>query len=126
MIALSTGDVGLAIGEARRDAAHALLADRRAVFVRRGQRRCLAALLAAGTATADDVRDLVTLPRDVAPVCLGAVPTALVRAGIIRRNGYTPTCRPTAHARPVSVWALVDRAAAVRWLADNPDMPRPG
>ncbi len=118
-------DSGRSASEMRRDAAHALLADRRAVYVRRGQRALLAALLATGTATADQVRDNVTLPADIDPVCLGAVPAALVRAEIIYRDGYAPTCRPTAHARPVSVWGLADRAAAERWLADHPDLPDP-
>ena len=113
-------------GVTRRDAAHALLADRRAVYVRRGQRALLTALLVMDTATADEVRDAVDLPRGMDPVCLGAVPSALARAGIIRRVGYTPTCRPTAHARPVSVWTLADRAKALRWLADHPDLPDPG
>jgi hypothetical protein len=76
-----------------------------------------------GQATADDVRDALDLPEGIDPVCLGAVPIALARAGIVRRVGYVPTCRPDAHARPVSLWALADRAAAVRWLADHPDRP---
>jgi len=109
-------------GVARRDAAHALLADRRAVYVRRGQR----ALPTVDTATADEVRDAVDLPPGIDPVCLGAVPSALARTGIICRVGYAPTCRPLAHARPVSVWALADRDAAMRWLTDHPDLPDPG
>lgn len=113
-------------GERRKADALALLADRRAVYVRRGQRALLAALLAMDTATADDVRDAVELPAGIAPVCLGAVPSALARARIIGRDGYVLTCRPTAHARPVSVWRLLDRAAALRWLADHPDLPDPG
>lgn len=119
-------DADRAVGAAWRDAAHALLTDRRAVYVRRGQRALLTALLATGTATADDVRDAVDLPPGIDPVCLGAVPGALARAGIIRRVGYVPTCRPDAHARPVSVWALADREAAERWLADHPDVSDPG
>ena len=111
---------------ARRDAVHALLADRRAVYVRRGQRALLAALLVMDTATADEVRDAVDLPPGIDPVCLGAVPSVLTRAGIICRVGYAPTCRPLAHARPVSVWTLADRDAATRWLADHPDLLDPG
>ncbi|MCQ8205440.1 hypothetical protein NP569_24435, partial [Vibrio parahaemolyticus] len=57
-------------------------------------------LLAAGTATADDVRDAVELPPGVDPRCLGAVPGELADAGIIRATGYVRTTRPAAHARP--------------------------
>lgn len=114
-------DPGRAVGEARRDEALALLANRRDLYVLRGRRALLTAVLAVGQATADDVRDALELPADIDPVCLGAVPVALARAGIVRRVGYVPTCRPDAHARPVSLWALADRAAAIRWLADHPD-----
>jgi hypothetical protein len=113
-------------GERLKADALTLVADRRAVYVRRGQRALLTALLAVGQATADDVRDALDLPPGIDPVCLGAVPLALARAGIIRRVGYSPTCRPTAHARPVSVWTLADRAAAMRWLDTHPDLPDPG
>ena len=104
----------------------ALLANRRAVYVRRGQRALLGAMLATGSATADTVRDVVDLPAGIDPVCLGAVPTSLARARIIYRDGYAPTSRPTAHARPLSVWRLADRDKARRWLADHPDLPDPG
>lgn len=110
-------------GERRKAHALDLLADRREAVVRGAQRALLTVLLEAGSATADDVRALVELPSGVGPKCFGAAPGALARAGIIRRAGYVPTCRPTAHARPVTVWELVDRAAAVEWLADHPDRP---
>ena len=45
---------------------------------------------------------------------------------IIEAAGFTKTCRPTAHARPVSVWTLADRTAAVNWLDANPELPEPG
>lgn len=108
-------------GERRKAAALNLLADRRALYVRRGQRALLQSLLTSGSATADNVRNAVSLPSDVDPVCLGAVPTALARAGIIYRNGYVQTTRPAAHARPVSEWGLADREKAIRWLAEHPD-----
>ena len=114
---------GRVMGEARKLDALALLADRRDLIVLRGRRAPLAAMLAVGQATADDVQDALDMPDGIDPVCLGAVPGALARAGIIRRVGYAPTCRPGAHARPVSVWTLTDRAAAERWLRDHPDRP---
>lgn len=84
----------------------------------RARRALLGALLANGTATADDVRDAIALPAKVNPVCLGAVPTALARAGIIAADGFAETSRPRAHARPLKVWRLIDRNAAERWLAE--------
>lgn len=110
-------------GERRKADALALLAARRETTIRRAQRALLRALLESGTATADDVRAAVALLPGIGPKVFGAVPGALARAGIIRRVGYAETCRPAAHARPVSVWTLADRDAAVRWLADHPDLP---
>lgn len=112
-------------GEARKLDAHALLEARREVYVLRGRRALLAALLASGDATADDVRDTVELPDEINPVCLGVVPGLLARAGIIERVGFAESRRPDAHARPVSVWRLADRAAALAWLAAHPDRPDP-
>lgn len=116
---------GLATGETCKLDAMAVLAVQREAVVRRGQRALLTALLSLGTATADEVRDAVDLPDGIDPVCLGAVPLALVRAGIIRRAGFTPTCRPMAHARPLTVWTLADQAAAERWLLAHPELPDP-
>jgi hypothetical protein len=110
-------------GEERKLAAHALLSARRAVYVRHGQRALLMRLLAAGTATADDVRAAVALPSGIDPVCLGTVPGPLARAGIIRRVGYRDSDRAAAHARPLSLWELADPAAARAWLEDHPALP---
>jgi hypothetical protein len=112
-------------GERRRDAALALLAERRAAVVRAGQRALLLRLLAAGTATADDVREAVPLPQGIGPRCYGAAPTPLADDGIIRAAGYRRTARPAAHARPVTLWALADRAAALAWLDRHPHLPGP-
>jgi hypothetical protein len=108
-------------GHRRKDAAHAILDARRERFVTQARRQLLFVLLEQGTASADDVRERITLPADIGPVCLGAVPKPLALAGIIRRIGYTVTSRPVAHARPVSIWELVDPDAARRWLADHPE-----
>jgi hypothetical protein len=112
-------------GERRKCAALDLLAARRAVYVRRGRRALLTRLLCAGTATADDVRDAAQLPPGIRPVALGAVPGPLALAGIIHAAGYATTRRAEAHARPVTVWALADRAAALAWLAAPPELPEP-
>lgn len=112
-------------GTGGRDAAIELLESRRQIYVNRGRRALLLRLLTGETANADDVRAAVELPESIDPVCLGAVPGSLARAGIIRRAGYVPTTRPDAHARPVSNWSLADREAAQRWLRTHPDKPDP-
>ena len=113
-------------GERRKADALALLADRRAVYVRRGQRALLTAVLATGTATADDVRDSLKLPPGIDPVCLGAVPTALVRGridlpGRLRPN--SPANGSRAAADPSGDWRTATRPP--RWLADHPNLPDP-
>lgn len=116
-------DNGQSEGEQRKQAQLANLRERRAIYVRRGQRVLLQALLFCGRATADDIRELVEIPPDIDPKLFGSVPGPLARAGIIKRVGYELTSRPMAHARPVSVWALANRAEAEKWLAANPDIP---
>jgi hypothetical protein len=76
-------------------------------------------LLEHSTATMDDVRAKMTVPPNVSPTFFGGVPHALVAAGIITRHGYQPTERAKAKDRPIAVWRLVDRAAGMRWLAEN-------
>lgn len=110
-------------GERRKLHALAILAARRERYIRSGRRALLATLLDHGEATIDDARRSVQLPPDVNPKCFGGVPGELARAGIIRRAGFATTRRPVAHARPIMIWALLDRDAALAWLSDHPDMP---
>jgi len=123
--AMTIADTATTEGERRKLDSHAMLEARREVHVLRGRRALLQQLLNTGQATADDVRDAVELPSEVRPVCLGAVPGPLARAGIIRRVGFVKTGRPDAHARPISLWELGDRDAAVRSLAAHPDRVDP-
>lgn len=116
----------LAEGERRKADALLTLAERREVYVNRGRRALLQTLLAVGSANADDVRRLVKLPLEIDAKLFGAVPGPLARAGIIRAAGFLKTCRAVGHARPVTVWTLVDRDKASRWLADHPDRLDPG
>lgn len=111
---------GRRIGRALKDSAHAILEARRDRFITQARRELLAVLLERGTASADDVRERLTLPADIGPVCLGAVPKPFALARIIRRIGFVTTARPEAHARQVSVWELVEPDAARQWLADHP------
>ncbi len=112
-------------GERRKADALAVLSTHREAVIRRAQRALLTVLLETGSATVDDVRELVELPPGVGPKCFGAAPGALARAKIVRADGFAKTCRPVGHARPVTVWALADRTAAERWLRNHPDMPPP-
>lgn len=116
---------GLAEGERRRDAAHDLLRDRRAVYVRRGQRALLARLLDTGTATADDVAAVVELPPDIDGRCLGAVPGVLAKQGLIQALSADRSRRPTRHASLQITWRLVNAAEAWQWLAAHPDLSNP-
>lgn len=110
-------------GERRKDAAHLLIEARREWYLRASRRAMLSALLANGTATADDVRAAVELPDGVNPKAFGAVPGVLARTGIIRRVGFVPTERPEGHARHVSKWRLVDGPKAEAWLAAHRPLP---
>jgi hypothetical protein len=114
---------GLAEGERRKEDRLDLLRERRAVYVRRGQRALLSKLLKTGIATADDVAAAVELPPEIDGRCLGAVPGTLARLGLVALVGYEKSARPNRHASPQAVWTLNDREAAVRWLEANQDLP---
>lgn len=118
-------EAGVREGERRKQAALGLLAERRAVLVRRGRRALLTVLLCQDTATADDVAEAVTVPDDLDPRWLGAVPGGLAKAGLIYGDGYVKSRRPQRHASILQVWKLADRSAALDWLARNPDLPDP-
>jgi hypothetical protein len=126
MSTLSPHRSGREEGECRKDAAHSLLETRRDALIRRARRALLGQLLAAGTATADDVAEQVEPPPDgIDPRFLGTVPGPLARAGIIRAASYTKSARPSRHASLLTVWELADRAAALAWLVRNPNLPDP-
>ncbi|NOY42981.1 MAG: hypothetical protein GXP26_14240 [Planctomycetes bacterium] len=110
-------------GNARKQAAHVLLEARREQYICAARRVLLLRLLEHGTATIDDVRDAIELPTGIDPKCFGAVPGHLARAGIIRRVGFATTTRAIAHARPVTVWQLVDARRAQAWLASHRPLP---
>jgi hypothetical protein len=115
----SPSPAGRVEGERRRDAALALLAERRAAVVRAGQRALLLRLLDAGTATTDDVRAAV----ESRPALLRCRADPAGRRGHRRARRLHADEPPEAHARPVVVLALTDRAAAMAWLDANPEMP---
>lgn len=110
-------------GECRKRRTLTSLEARRKLLVLRGRRALLVMLLEAGSATIDDVRDVVRLPADIDPKLFGSVPSHLAFVGIIRADGFVKTSRPKAKARPIQRWALVDRGKAKQWLIDHPDRP---
>jgi hypothetical protein len=113
-------------GEAKKAAALALLESRREVFVNRGRRALLRAMLDGdGSATADDVRALVELPPGIDVKLFGTVPHRLAYGRIIANAGRVKTARAVAHGRYVELWRLADRAAAEAWLRSHPDLPDP-
>jgi hypothetical protein len=117
---------GTAAGAKLKADALALPEARRECYLRRGRRALLQAMLAGnGRATAEDVYAAVNLPPDIDPRCLGPVPGQLAYDRIIRAAGFVRSTRPECHTRWIQAWALADRAAAERWLRDNPELPDP-
>lgn len=96
---------------------------RRPALIRDAQRALLNCLMDGGTATIEDARDAVEVPEGFNPKAFGSVPGTLARAGVIRRAAYVTAQRPAAHARPLSLWELADRDAALAWLATHPELP---
>lgn len=107
-------------GETRRDDALARLRRHRAALVRDLARATVRIALDRGVLTADDLRDAVPIPDGIRPVVVGAAMQAVADAGLISCIDYRRSRRPVAHARPVRVWQLADRAAALAWLAARP------
>lgn len=69
-----------------------------------------------GGVCADDVRALVPIPAGINPHFVGCVFRDLAGAGILCRDGYQPTKRARAHARPISRWRLADALKATARL----------
>lgn len=117
-------DDGRREGERRKQAALDLHEAHRERLVITARRELLRPLLAGvPTATADDIRAAVELPRGTNPKAFGAAPAALARAGIIEPAGFVKTARPEAHARPVLQWRLRDRAKAESWWREHTEPP---
>lgn len=87
------------------------------------RRALLLALLALDGQTVDVVHERLELPPDKTAHWLGGVSDVLVRKGIIRADVYRKSMRRIAHGRPITLWRLVDRVAALDWLTAHPEMP---
>jgi hypothetical protein len=116
---------GLAKGERRRDAAHALLLARRAALVRCVQRALLRHLLDHGEDMIDPVRAAVPIPPGTDPRLVGAAVRDLALAGVIHSVGRRRSHRPEAHGRQVDLWAVADPAAAREWLRGHLEITNP-
>lgn len=107
---------GRELGEARKVLALELLRARNPDRVRAAQVALIRFLCVNEEGTVEDLRAALGIPDREPARWLGAVAGELRRAGLIARAGWRETTRAVAHARPVSVWAVRDRAAAQRWL----------
>jgi hypothetical protein len=117
---------GQAEGERRKENAHARFEATRNAILTHARRMLLLRMLEHGKAAVDEVREAIPVPTHCNPKLFGAVPGPLASAGIIARTGYRPTTRPEGHARPVSVWGLVDPGGAEAWLRNNPEPHKTG
>lgn len=120
-----TPTAGLDEGLRRRDRALDRLGARRPALVRRIQREYLTILLRRGPTTTDPVRAAVPIPDGCDPRLVGAAVHQLARLGIIRGVGWSRSVRPEAHGRDIRIWAITDRAGAISWLADHPELDDP-
>jgi hypothetical protein len=116
---------GAAEGRRRRDEALGLLAETRALLVRRVQRCFLTLLTDRGKATIDPVRDLVPIPKEIDARLVGAAVRQLAELGMIHRAGLSRSVRPEAHGRDLPIWGIIDRGAVLGWLATHSDEPDP-
>lgn len=110
----------LQTGEERKQAAHALLEVHREAYLRLARRTLLELLMQNGTASMDDVRDLVQVPDSINPKFFGAVPGMLARLNIISAHSAVKTRRKVARARSITLWRLSDLGKAKEWLRTHP------
>ncbi len=102
-----------------KEQAHVAHEENRAELIRIARLALLRHLLANGTGTMDDVREVCEVPPGVSPTYFGGVPGGLTKSGIITRDGYRGTNRAKAKDRPIAVWRLVSRELAEVWINAN-------
>lgn len=107
-------------GRARKDHELSLHESEHRSFMLLARRALVELLRTRATATIDDLRPKIVIPASISCKSLGAIPTALARAGVIRRSGFTESTRPESHGRMLSAWSLSDREKATAWLLANP------
>jgi len=101
-------------GRRRKDRGMAAALVGKCLMVTQGQLAMLDALLRSpnGTASIDDATTDLTKKFPDCGHWRGSVPKLLAKRGIIERDGYVTSCRPSRHACPVTRWRLIDRAKA--------------
>lgn len=84
------------------------------ILVTQGQLALLEAIQRSpiGTASIDDATTDLSKKFPDCGYWRGSVPKLLAKWGIIERDGYVTSCRPSRHACPVTRWRLIDRAKA--------------
>ncbi len=107
-------------GEELKVKAHQNLEVHREAYLRLARRTLLEVLFEYGTASIDDVRDLVKVPTSINPKFFGAVPGVFARLSIITAHSIVKTRRRVAHARHVTLWRLTDIGKAQEWLRTHP------
>lgn len=109
-------------GQARKAKAHDIFERVRADLLLMARRALLQQLLSgAATVTVEDIRPLITVPPGINPTFFGPTARPLVRLKIIKDCDSAPCKRPEAHARPTTVYRLIDPQAAAQWLLDHGD-----
>ncbi|WP_459557405.1 hypothetical protein [Lacunimicrobium album] len=109
-------------GEDLKKKALKLLGRTRFKLIRKAKRLFLESLLAQGKGTIDDARMHLEIPDGIDPRFMGSVPTDFANDRVISRVGLVPSVRPATHASHRSVWQLIDRQAAQKWLQDHPEI----
>lgn len=94
--------LGLDLGRAGRDAALDLLETTRANWLAEARGWALRVAEIDGCVTADDIHYVCPIPEGVDPRVMGAV----FRIKELVADGYVPTGRPEAHARPIQRFVL--------------------
>ena len=97
--------LSLELGRAGRDAALGLLERTRADWLEQARYNALALARAFGFVTADDIHRLCPIPSGIDPRVMGAV----FMIPELVADGYVPTKRPEAHARPIRRFVLRER-----------------
>ena len=98
--------LSLELGRAGRDAALGLLERTRADWLVKARYCAFWRAWASGFVTADDIHRECPIPEGVDPRVMGAV---FKSHGFVP-DGYVPTKRPEAHARPIRRFVLRERA----------------
>lgn len=97
-----------AAGRQGRDSALDLLERTRAAYIKAARATAVQISIRHGEVTSDAVREALPVPEGLDPRCLGPVFASAPPGFRWERTGYRQTRAKQAHARPISVWRLVN------------------